>query len=158
LRGELDSALEEFGQAVELNPNCAFAHYGLGLALILDGNTSAALDSIDTALRLNPHDPAIWAFLVGRALALLVTKEFAEAAEWARRSVQSATAGVWAYGIEAATLGHLGRKHEAAAALAETFRLKPDFSADFVREVFPFRDPGHLESILAGLRKAGLTE
>ncbi|MEM7226242.1 MAG: tetratricopeptide repeat protein [Pseudomonadota bacterium] len=156
LRGDLDSAKAEFRQAVALNPNCAFTHYGFGLALILDGDLAAALDHIDRALRLNPHDPAIWAFLAGRALAHLVSEEFAEAATWARRSVQSATAGVWAYAVEAAALGHLGRTHEAASALAETYRLKPGFSTDFVREVFPFRDPGHLEPILDGLGKAGM--
>ena len=158
LRGELDTAIAELNQATELNPNCAYTHYGLGMALMLDGNPSMALDSIDTAIRLNPHDPSIWTFMSGRALALLVTEKFAEAAEWARRSVRSATAGVWAYGIEAAALGHLGRKREASAALAETYRLKPDFSTGFVREVFPFRNPGHLETALDGLRKAGLTE
>ena len=117
---------------------------------------SYALDRIDTAHRLNPHDPAIWTFLGGRAFALFFLDRLDEAADWARRSAQCVTTGLWAHGIEAAVLGHLGREQEAAAALAEAYRLKPDFSIDFVRQVLPYRIPKHRQRFLEGLARAGL--
>jgi len=36
--------------------------------------------------------------------------------------------------------------------------LKPDIDAAYVGEIFPFEDPANLEFILAGLRRAGLTD
>ena len=158
LRGELDAAIAELEQAIELNSNFAHAYYGLGWALVLVGRPAEALDRIDGAIRLNPHDPSIWTFLGGRAIALFFLDRLEEAADWARRSAQCATTGLWAHGIEAVVLAHLGRDQEAAAALAQAYRLKPDFSVEFARKVLPFRNPAHRHRFLEGLAKAGLTE
>jgi adenylate cyclase len=114
--------------------------------------------AVETALRLNPRDPSVWTFQAGRALALFCLDRLDEAADWAQRSARSVPTGLWSHGIEAAVLAQLGREREAAAALAQVYRLKPDFSADFVLEVFPFQLAGHRDRFLDGLRKAGLPE
>jgi tetratricopeptide (TPR) repeat protein len=158
LSREFDAAIAELEQAIELNPNFAHAYYGLGTALIWAGQPASALDRIDTAIRLNPRDPAIWTFQAGRALALFFLDRLDEAADWAHRSTQSISTGLWSHGIEAVVLAHLGRKREAAAALDQVYRSKPNFSAEFVREVFPFKVADHSERFLDGLRKAGLSK
>jgi adenylate cyclase len=158
LSREFDAAIAELEHAIELNPNFAHAYYGLGTALIWAGQPARALDRIDAAIRLNPRDPAIWTFQAGRALALFLLDRLDEAADWAHRSTRSISTGLWSHGIEAAVLAHLGRRREAAAALAQVYRLKPNFSAEFVREVFPFKVADHRERFLDGLHKAGLSE
>jgi TolB-like protein len=158
LRAELDGAIAELEQAIELNPNFAHAYYGLGIALVWAGQPAQGMNRIDTALRLNPRDPSVWTFQAGRALALFLLDRLDEAADWAQRSTQSVPTGLWAHGVEAAVLAHLGRDREAAAALAQVYRLKPNFSAEFVREVFPFRVAAHRDRFLDALRRAGLPE
>ena len=95
----------------------------LGVAYQDAGQPARALDRIDAAIRLNPRDPSIWTFQAGRALALFFLDRLDEAADWAHRSTQSVSSGVWSHGIEAAVLAHLGRKREAAAALGDIAAL-----------------------------------
>ena len=40
----------------------------------------------------------------------------------------------------------------------EAYRLKPDFSTDFLSQVMPFRNPAHRQRMLDGLARAGLEE
>ena len=56
----------------------------------------------------------------------------------------------------ACALGQLGEIEAAKTALDEVFRLKSDFSLDFVKRVLPTKDPDDLTLYLEGLRKAGL--
>jgi len=55
----------------------------------------------------------------------------------------------------AASLGQLGRKQEAAAALAEIRRREPEVSRAAYSGRFPFRDPIYVERVEDGLIKAG---
>lgn len=155
---EWERAIAELEQAIELNPNFAHAYYGLGIASVWIGQPGRALDRMDIAIRLSPRDPSMWTFQAGRALALFFLDRLDEAADWAHRSTRSISTGLWSHGIEAAVLAHLGRKQEAAAALAQVYRLKPNFSAEFVRDAFPFKVADHRERFLEGLRWAGLPE
>jgi adenylate cyclase len=158
LSGELDVAIAELEQAIELNSNFAHAYLGLGFALILAGRPAEALDQIIAAIRLNPHDPSIWTFLNNRALALFFLDRSKEAVEWIRRSAQSAPTILWSHVTEAVILADLGREQEAAAALVRARPLMPDFSADFIRSVFPLRNPTHHRRFMEALAKAGMPE
>ena len=55
----------------------------------------------------------------------------------------------------AASLGQLGRKQEAAAALGEIFRREPNVSRAAYSGRFPFRDLIHVDRVEDGLIKAG---
>jgi hypothetical protein len=55
----------------------------------------------------------------------------------------------------AASLGQLGRKPEAAAALAEILRREPKVSRAAYSGRFPFRDPMYVKRVEEGLIKAG---
>jgi len=48
------------------------------------------------------------------------------------------------------------RAEEARAEAAEVLRISPDFSLEFVRQRFPYKDPAASERLVADLRKAGL--
>jgi tetratricopeptide (TPR) repeat protein len=52
-----NEAVEEFQRALDLNPNFAAAHGFLGCALASDGRSDRAIDHIERAIRMSPHDP-----------------------------------------------------------------------------------------------------
>src|SRR5258708_40240761 len=56
-RRSTDDAVEEFQRALDLNPNFAAAHGFLGCALAFDGRSDGAIDHIEQAIRMRPHDP-----------------------------------------------------------------------------------------------------
>ncbi len=91
-------------------------------------------------------------------MALIARREFEDAVISARKSVQQAHAGGWAYAILAIALALAGETDAARNAIEELRRVQPDFSEDFVRRRMLFRDPAHLDLFLDGLRKAGLPE
>lgn len=55
-RGEASLAATCFEQAVELTPNHADAHIGLGIAYAVKGRIYAALDHLEEAANLEPHN------------------------------------------------------------------------------------------------------
>jgi tetratricopeptide (TPR) repeat protein len=50
--GEYPTAVEKFRQALEIDPDSIDAHYGLGLALIGNGEVLRALEELDLARQL----------------------------------------------------------------------------------------------------------
>ncbi len=40
--------------------------------------------------------------------------------------------------------------------MADVLRMKPDFSAEYVAQILPFKNPANIEYIIEGLRKAGM--
>ncbi len=158
LRHDLDTSIAEFEVAIAHNPNFAHAHIGLGTALLYAGLFDRAVESCDLAVRLSPNDPLLWLTLTVKGLALICSGQYEEAAEATRQATRHPNAAWTAPCILASALGHLGETARAEAALADVLRVKPDLDADHLRQILPFRDPAHLDNIVDGLRKAGLSE
>ena len=156
--GESEAAIAELKTAVAINPSYAHGHYNLGLALALAGHAEEALPHIDQALRLNPHDPSLWTFLTGGAIALILLHRYEEAADYARRAVRHPTANFLAPATLAAVLGHLGDTKGARVALEQVYRLRPDFSKGLIRRLFRFRNEAERACFLDGLAKAEVPE
>jgi TolB-like protein len=159
LQNNHEDAIAELEDAVELNPNLADAHHGLGFALTVSGWPEEALPHFDRAIRLSPYDPRVASFLEMTAWALIVLGRYREAEEFARRSVRGLNADLWAYATHCSALGHLDRHEEAKTARNKLLEREPDFSLSFVRQfVYYNKVPAHLERYIEGLRKAGLPE
>jgi len=156
--GESEAAVAELETTLAINPSFAHAYYSLGWALLLAGRVEEALIHIDQALRLNPHDPSLWTFLTGRAMALMFLGRYVEAADDARRAARQPSANFLAPAALASTLGHLGEIDEARAALEQVYRLRPDFSVSLMGRLFNFRNETERVCFLDGLRKAGLPD
>jgi TolB-like protein/Flp pilus assembly protein TadD len=156
--GESEAAVAELETTLAINPSFAHAYYSLGWALLLAGRVEEALLHIDQALRLNPHDPSLWTFLTGRAMALQFLGRSVEAADDARRAARHPSANFLAPAALASTLGHLGEIDEARAALEQAYRLRPDFSVSLMGRLFNFRNETVRGCFLDGLRKAGLPD
>lgn len=166
-RGDYYSALEAFNRAIELDQNFALAYAHKGNALTLIGRPAEALALVEHALRLNPHDPSIGIFhwILGRAN--FFAGDYERAVAWLHRSVQART-NLWynrLYLISAYAL--LGKREEAARALAEFNRRfpQPAYTLAFLRRQQMSANPSSEPTVLAargkfyeGLALAGIEE
>ncbi|MEO0978978.1 MAG: winged helix-turn-helix domain-containing protein [Pseudomonadota bacterium] len=158
-RREYDLAIDALEHAVELNPYLAVTYCGLGDSLAYEGRLDEAIEQFEIAIRLSPHDPFRWAFYSYRSLAHLFRGEYEDAVSWARKSVQIPNAQYWAKAHLVAALGLLGETDQAARAIRDLTKLKPEFSIDFAREhLFYLKKEDQIETYMEGLRKAGLRE
>ncbi len=157
--GEYDRSVVELEAAIHLNPSLAQAHCGLGDSLAYAGKLDESISAFQEAVRLSPHDPYRWAFLMYGSIAYLFMKQHEEAAKWASEAVRVPNSHYWANAAQVSALGHLGRDEDAAIALAELLRLKPDFTCRFARErLFYLRSKEQVNHYVEGLRKAGVPE
>jgi tetratricopeptide (TPR) repeat protein len=97
--GNLEKAAKRFGKALELDPDCATAHWGCGEANRLQGQCEGAVGHYTTALRL---DPGLVSAYGGRASCYLELAELDKAQEdleHALRLDSSYGFGYWCRGI-----------------------------------------------------------
>jgi tetratricopeptide (TPR) repeat protein len=100
LRREHDRALAELAIALELNPSYAWAHYGVGAALVFSGHAEEGVPHLERAIRLSPRDPYMGSFLLRMADAYLLTGDYEKSVEWARKALLQPGTPV-SYGLRA---------------------------------------------------------
>jgi adenylate cyclase len=100
----------------------------------------------------------MWHTLSVVAMAHFAAERYAEAVEWARRSLQRNPSNPRALVYLAASYAHLGEMDEARAALGEGLRLVPDLSLARLGVLSGAADPAFFEHLVDGLRRAGLKE
>jgi TolB-like protein len=158
LRRENADALRDFDTAIRLNPNFALAHAFHGIVLAWGGEWQAALESFDLAERLSPLDPFNIGIPPMRATALIAAGKFDEAAAAARDGVRMKTSAAGPYRVLAAACGLAGHLDEARAAMDQLKRMQPSISAGWMRGNFPFVRQEDLDTYIAGLTAAGMSE
>lgn len=157
-RREYDLAIDALEHAIEVNPSLAVSYCGLGDSLAYEGRLDEAIEQFEIAINLSPHDPFRWAFYSYRSLAHLFRGDFDEAANWARSATRIPNAQYWAWAHLVAALGHLGLQEQAASAVQELLKKKPDFSRAFAqKQLFYLKRPEQLATYLKGLAKSGIT-
>lgn len=143
--------------ALGLNPSMGVGHCAMGDSLAYAGRPQDAIACFEEAVRLSPNDPWRWAFYAYGALALIFLGKFERAVKWAQQAMLVPNCQYWARAHLAVALGHLGRRAEAAAVLADLKKIKPNFSLAFAREQLFYVDRSdQIERYLEGLRQAGL--
>ncbi len=120
------------------------------------GQAGEAVPEFETARRLSPHDPYMWAFEAMGAGAHIVLGQFEDAERLGRSAIRRPGAAFWAYAALASALGSLGRIEEARPVLDKLRELKPDFSPEFFKSVWIGVDPSFTTPYFEGLRKAGM--
>ena len=153
-----DEAIPELEAALGLNPSFAQAHYALGFALATSGRPEDAIPHIERAIRLSPHDPYLGQFLAHIASAHLYMHHHEEAVKWARESLRQPNIRWSRWAILISALGHLGRFEEAARAIKELRRLKPDLNMALVEDYWPISHAPSRAHLVAGLRAASMTD
>jgi tetratricopeptide (TPR) repeat protein len=152
-----EPALIHLSKSIDLNPNFALGHAGLGYALACSGQPERGLEAVDRAQRFSPRDPflAIYAPTV-RYMAMFALGRYEEAVEICRATAALHPHHAGAWRLMTVSLGLLGRNAEARQALAHTLTLQPDLSEAHVTNDTVFADPADRARFLEGLRNAGL--
>jgi adenylate cyclase len=119
------------------------------------GDTAAAIDSLATAIRLNPFYPA-W-YLWFKGFAYYTARNYQEALAPLRQASRRNPNFISPRLKLAAALARLGNVEEAKEKVAEILRIDPNYNVELEADR-PFRDSGDLEHYLEGLRLAGLPE
>jgi TolB-like protein/Flp pilus assembly protein TadD len=123
------TAIEAFERALTLSPSSAFTLYLGSVALGYAGEAERAIAWAERALRVSPMDRLSFAYHHALAVANFLRGRYEEAANAARRAVQSNPQFSVAHCLFAAALAKLGRREEAEAAAARVLALQPSFSS-----------------------------
>ena len=151
LSGDSRGAERHYRRAIALNPNDANAIAGFGRLLASVGQWDEAIDRVREAMRINPYHPDWYWNVLGTVL--FSAGKYTDAVEALGRATQR---GFWNRCLQAACLAQMERIDEAAAAMAEARRMRPDCSLARMR----MRDfsPADSARFIDGLRKAGMPE
>ncbi len=160
IRREYEQSISDLQTAIDLNPCMATAYCGLGDTLSFSGRMAEAIPYFEEAIRLSPHDPRKWAFLLYGSLALMMLERYDEAADWATRAIAVPNATFWPY-AQLVAVHHSAGKTDAAQAAAKNLLVKePEFSSErFARQLlFYHEDTSQIGRYCRILREAGLPE
>ncbi len=150
------SAIEAAGHAIRIDPNYADAYALSAWILSYAGRPGEAAAALDKAMRLNPRPPASYFEVLGEIQ--FVQARYGESSATFQRVLdinpEYARARMW----NAAALVHAGLTDKAEWEAAELLMASPDFALKRMEFAFPFKDQRTLESLLDGLKKAGLPE
>ena len=155
-----EEAIAKAQRAIALDPNDANSYLAMAYALIYTGRAKEAFDFVQKAMRLDPHYPGYYLFVLG--LAHFSMEQYKEAANSFERALKRNPENYAPLIHLAAAYGHLGRKQEATAAIEEFKKVWPDLSVEDVSGPYAimskYKDPVDKDRLLDGLRKAGLPE
>ena len=152
---QLDLAGVHFSKAVTLNPSDASVAMGHAHWLARMGRTSEALEKMDMAVQRDPfHSDWYWEV---RGIPLLQEKRYEDFIEGYNHISRLQ---VWHHPYLAIAYAHLGKIEKAKAHAAAVLKLKPDFSAKWIRAMEPYQGPGLFGTLArrsAQGRAAGVT-
>jgi adenylate cyclase len=154
-RRRTDEAVDEFQRALALNPNFATARGYLGLALSFDGRSDEAIQNINQAMRMSPHDPQNSMFNVGLAVAHYLAGRYDEAVDFGRKSLQQRAGFIAGHRIYIASLAQAGHIDEARASLQRLKEVQPNLSIEWIEKYVPYTSRT-MGKFVEGMRKAGL--
>jgi adenylate cyclase len=161
--GNPEGALSEFDAALEIDPNSPVAYAIKGVALVSAGRAREAFSPVQIALRLSPKDPAAsdWHFFL--CLAHVHVRQYNEAIEECRRSINLNKLNWLPYPDLILAYGATGQLEMAQQMLAELNAIRPDFSVQWFHQQSYAHSSNpqfrrEQDDMLDGLRKAGVRE
>ena len=157
VRREHDEAIPDLELALELNPSLAWAHYGMGAAMIFSGRApDHTIKHIQRAIRLSPRDAHMSSFMVRMADAFLAKRDYAAAVDWARKALREPGFQWSRYTVLLSALGHMGDMDAGQRILDELHAQRPDISVQFVQDWHLYMKNETFAHYLDGLRAAGM--
>ncbi len=150
-----DKAITQVKRALELAPNDAYAQLKLAEVLVYAGQPRKALESVATAVRLDPRGEPRQLYI--RGLAEFGLEAFDKAAASLQRTLELNPEFAKPTAILTAAYGYLGQRD--AAKLLEPYQTEWwGVSVSTAVLQFPFQREKDRQRLAEGLRKAGLRE
>jgi tetratricopeptide (TPR) repeat protein len=153
---KFDEAILEAKRAVALDSGNPVSHTGLARALTHAGRAEEAIDAMKTAMRLDPHYPPYYLYILG--LAYFTAEQFEESSDVLERALDRNPDFIFSTLPLMAAYAQLGRLQEAKAALAKFSNVMGRSSIQGIAPHWPFKNPSDADRFLNGLRKAGVPE
>ena len=147
-----EQARAEMDQAIAINTNDAHGLAGRGNALMWLGQTDAAVEALEQAQRIDPELNPMDRFAL--SLAYYLKGRYGAATDQAELNLRETAGANFSRVVLAAAYAQANRGAEAARVVADIRRLDPTFDPqEFGTK---FLNPGDLENLRVGMRKAGL--
>ena len=157
--GDQRRAASLIEQALELDPNSAWAWTRWGWIAIYTGAADRAKERFERAMSLSPMDPLAFNMKIGLAASVAMSGSPDQAVEIARTLINSNPDVSILYRYLAAWSGMSGDLETARWAAQKLLAVQPDFTIKQYRALPMFKDfPGWGDRMAEGLRKAGLPE
>ena len=155
---EYDLGAVMIARALEANPNSFWVLNCAGIWHIHCGDLEQALYYFRRVEELSPNDLNVAQSLTGVAHVYMAMGRYAEALNWAERSLAVNHRLSTTYWMLASGNAQLGRMDLARHYLAQLLDVAPGTTLTSLRAGQPGEIPGRIEPILEGLRLAGLPE
>ena len=155
---DFDGGLARHEGAFQKNPNSVWICGGNGFGNALCRQPNRALDMLKRARRLSPHDPSMFLWLPGGAIAHFLAGRPQEAIRWTEDALQLNPRHLISLLLRAAAETAAGRD-EAARQYVERMRtINPTLDLKFASRMLPFKFADDKECILSALTRAGLPQ
>jgi len=147
---DIDAMIALVDRALAFNPSYARGWHISGFLRLWAGQTDLAIEHAGLALRLSPRAQArLTSLLIGYAL--FFSRRFEEAVPRLRVAIEDSPVFPTPYRFLAACYAQMGLLEEARTTIARLREITPEVMVNYP---LPFRDPGHRELYVSGLRLA----
>lgn len=150
------AAIMNFGRAVDLSPNFAYARALLGVSNAYAGNADLARNHVEKAIALSPLDTFIDKFYLYLSITEFQAARYDAAADSAERAIQIKPGHASSHMLRTSSLALSGQQAVAEAACAAYLELVPDALASRIEETVLYYKPEDRRRMAEGMRKAGL--
>lgn len=151
-----DASLAKYRQALDLNPNFAFAHGCCGLSLTFNGRWQEGYAAAKRAICLSPHDPFLAYYYGIASYAQFVGRNYRDSIALAREGLCRRGDLIGAYRVLTAAAAMAGDDRLARYALDELRRRQPNVSLAWITRNLPIRQAAERNHYLVAFRTAGL--
>jgi tetratricopeptide (TPR) repeat protein len=158
MAGELDAGAGLIDRALLLNPNLASAWHSSGITRCFLGEPDIAIEHFARAIRLDPLGPYVFWPQMGTGLGHFLAGRYDEAYLWAKKVLDHRPNVEAAMRLFAVSGALSGRLEEAQKIMRHVLQLDPTLRVSNLKDVYPFRRPKDLASVIEGFRKAGMPE
>ncbi|CAN5394333.1 hypothetical protein BH10PSE7_BH10PSE7_19510 [soil metagenome] len=156
--GNLESGAALIDRALALDPNLGAAWHLSGWVRVSLGKADIAVEHIERAIRLSPHDPIMFIMQNGTAAAHFLAGRYDESSAWSERALREHSNYTPALRMAAASHWCAQRHVEARRAMARMREIDPDLRIANLADFVPFRDSSVIARYEESLRNAGLPE
>ena len=159
---QYEKSIAEAERGIAISPNNSLCHAYLAWAMYNAGMFDKAVEVMKRAMRLSPYYPIWYLSNLGEALtmaghlkeAILVNKKLVERGQKEKNQTYEIAGHAWL----AIGYSMLGREDEGRSHVAEVLKVYPNWSLEFERQVYSYKNSADLDRHLDALRKLGIPE